>query len=162
MAFQAKDGKRFGSKFRMSRYESAHPAKPGGDGGGERAQAHELEAKPTEEREERLEEEVHPGIHEEVEHEEEQPDHSEIQQVAAEHGPAHTIHITHDHEAGQHHVHSLHPSGYEHHADHSHPMHAHHHAMHAAGMNPEAKGEYPEGHEALGGGGGGEFEPEVE
>lgn len=116
---QAKDGKKFGSKFRMNRYESQHTP----TGPGPRAQAHEINGMP-EEQEEKMEEEVHPGIHD------------EIQQVAAEHGPAHEIHMTHDHEGGVHHVHSVHGDGYEHHADHQSAEHAHTHAAHAAGLNP--------------------------
>ena len=111
---------------RMSAGESPH---------GARAMAGEAEGKPTGEREEQLEEQVAPGIHD------------EIKQMAAEHGPAHTVHIAHDHEAGRHDVHSMHPDGHEHRATHSSAMHAHHHAMHAAGLNPaeekDKEGEYP-------------------
>lgn len=48
--------------------------------------------------------------------------------VAAEHGPAHEVHITHDHAAGMHHVHSMHPDGHEHHSDHGSAEEAHEHA----------------------------------
>ena len=38
--------------------------------------------------------------------------------VAMHHGPATQVTHTHDHEGGMHHVHSMHPDGYEHHSDH--------------------------------------------
>ena len=122
------DGKRHGSKFRMNRYDSAQK-----DGGGERAAAHEETAVPSGEREEQLEEQVAPGIHD------------EIKQIAAEHGPAHEVHIQHDHMGGRHHVHSMHPDGYEHHADHMTAEDAHEHAKHAAGVAGEEDNEANEG-----------------
>lgn len=118
------DGKRHGSKFRMNRYNDAQ-------GDGERAQAHEQEAAPSEEQEERIEEEVAPGIHDEV------------KRVAAEHGPAHEVHIAHNHEMGQHHVTSMHPDGYQHDADHASAEDAHEHGKHAAGV-VEGAGDEPE------------------
>lgn len=66
-----------------------------------------------------------------------EPDHSEIQQIAAEHGPAHSVNMVHDHASGMSHVHSIHADGHEHHADIHHPdhvKHAHKHATHAAGV----------------------------
>lgn len=115
------DGKKsFGSAFRAHRYDREHQEGP-------RAEAHQMGmggAAMPEQKEEALEEQVHPGIHD------------EIQQVAAEHGPAHEIHMQHDHEGGVHHVHSVHHDGYEHHADHPSAEHAHAHAAHAAGVTP--------------------------
>lgn len=134
---ESKDGKKkMMSKFRMGRYDESHG---GGEPKGERATAHEENTMPQQQ-EERMEEQVHPGIHD------------EIQQIAAEHGPAHTVHITHDH-AGQHsHVHSIHADGTEHHAEHDGEMHhinAHHHHGHAAGVPPEHIGQAPEGEEPM-------------
>ena len=128
--FKAKDGKKFGSAFRMRRYDSAHE----GHEPGPRAEAHEI----NEPKEEPTEEMGEPKMGE--------GDHSEIQQIAAEHGPAHEVHITHDHAAGKHHVHSVHEDGHEHHADHPTADHAHMHAAHAAGLKPN-DGEYPMEHE---------------
>lgn len=53
-------------------------------------------------------------------------------EVAASHGPAHEVHITHDHEGGTHHVHSLHADGHEHHSDHGSAGEAHDHAKELA------------------------------
>ena len=117
------------SKFRSNRQEKEH--------GGERSMAHEMGmgGEMPHEQEENMEEEVHPGIHD------------EIKQIAAEHGPAHEVHMTHDHEGGVHHVHSMHPDGYEHHADHQSADEAHMHAAHAAGVEvPEGKEKEPEPH----------------
>jgi hypothetical protein len=122
---ESKDGQRHGNEFRMKRYDAAHEGKEPGP----RAEAKQLQQMPDGTSQDRMEEE---------------PDHGMIQQVAAEHGPAHTIHMTHDHENGMHHVHSVHPDGMEHHADHKSAMHAHHHAMHAAGVNPEGTDHSPE------------------
>jgi len=126
------DGKKsFGSAFRAHRYDREHE--------GPRAEAHQMgvnSAAMPEEQEEALEEQVHPGIHD------------EIQQVAAEHGPAHEIHMQHDHEGGVHHVTTHHPDGYVHEADHPSAEHAHTHAAHAAGLAPpeEPEEEAPEHH----------------
>ena len=57
--------------------------------------------------------------------------------VAQEHGPAHEVHITHN--AGAHHVHSMHPDGHEHHSDHGSVAEAHEHGKQLAsgGEEPE-------------------------
>lgn len=62
-------------------------------------------------------------------------------QVAQEHGPAVEINIQHHHEAGQHHVHSVHPDGHEHHSEHGSAQEAHAHAAQLAG-----EGNTPEGY----------------
>lgn len=150
MAHMTSDGKRKSSKFRQSRYnrEHAEDNKPEKEEG-ERAQANKIEAKPQGNPmmhgmgEEEAEEQVHPGIHD------------EIKQIAEEHGPAHTVNLVHDHEAMKSHVHSIHADGHEHHADHDgeeHVMHAHHHAAHAAGVQmPEEEHEPEEMPEHMGG-----------
>ena len=98
-------------------------------GRGQRAQANKLTAKPSMEREEQLEEKVAPGIHDQVESMEEEGD------EASQHGPAHEIHVMHDHAAGRHHVHSVHSDGFQSHSDHPSAHHAHHHAAKMAGVN---------------------------
>lgn len=65
-------------------------------------------------------------------------------QIAEEHGPAHEVHIQHDHEAGQHHVTSEHPDGHHHESDHEDAKHAHEHAAKLAGV---AGHEEPDGDE---------------
>jgi len=116
------EGKHFNSSFRMKRYDKAHADE------GPRAEAHEI----NQPEEERMEEEVHPGIHDEV------------KQMAAEHGPAQEVHITHDHEGGMHHVHSVHADGMEHHSDHASADEAHMHAAHAAGIQMDGMEEEKE------------------
>lgn len=65
-------------------------------------------------------------------------------QVAQEHGPAVEINIQHHHEAGQHHVHSVHPDGHEHHSEHASAQDAHEHAAQLA-TEPQEPAE-PEGY----------------
>lgn len=161
-----KDGKHKSSKFRANRYDREHESDSEKEPkGGPRAQANRMQAhgegnpeshyaghaaghafggddEGSEMAEEHAEEAIHPGIHDEV------------KQITADHGPAHTVHMTHDHEGMRSHVHSIHADGHEHHADHEgegHHVNAHHHAMHAAGVpaehihggDQEASGNYP-------------------
>jgi hypothetical protein len=60
-------------------------------------------------------------------------------QVAQEHGPAVEINIQHHHEAGQHHVHSVHPDGHEHHSEHGSAQEAHAHAAQLASEPAESE-----------------------
>ena len=149
MAFKTADGKHKSSKFRASRYDREHAEEkePKGESeaaeekenaGGPRSQMNRMEAKkpgnPEEHPmgEEEAEEAINPGIHE------------EIKGVMAQHGPAHTIHMTHDHEGMRSHVHSVHADGHEHHAHHEGEEHvkmAHEHAGHAAGAPMGEQGE---------------------
>jgi hypothetical protein len=170
MAFPTKEGKPKSSRFRANRADREH-AKGSADEKnrtapqmrepGARAQANEEEGKsegnPEQEPqqqspEEGAEEQQLPGIHD------------EIKQVMAEHGPAHTIHMVHDHEGMRSHIHSIHADGHEHHADQEgeqHVMHAHHHAGMAAGVpmpGGEGQGEGQAGQTPSGFGGGGEEE----
>src|ERR1700753_2443377 len=55
------------------------------------------------------------------------------EQVAEAHGPAHEVHMMHDHEGGMHRVHSKHPDGHEHHSEHGSADEAHEHASKLAG-----------------------------
>ena len=63
-------------------------------------------------------------------------------QVAQEHGPAVEVNISHNHEAGQHHVASQHPDGHQHESDHGSVEEAHEHAKKLAGAGEEHE---PEG-----------------
>jgi hypothetical protein len=135
---QTKDGKHKSSKFRAARYDREHAK--------DKPEEKEHEPEPVEHEdhemhmeegggeegaggaEEKGEEMLHPGIHE------------EIKGVAAEHGPAHTVNMVHDPQRMTSHVHSIHADGHEHHADHQgegHVQHAHEHGMHAAGLMPK-------------------------
>jgi hypothetical protein len=146
MAFKTEEGQRKSSKFRANRANREHASdKAKMREPGPRAEANEEEGRsegnPEHDQpggehgagEEQAEEMVHPGIHD------------EIKQVTAEHGPAHTLHMVHDHEGMRSHVHSIHADGHEHHADQEgeqHVMHAHHHAGMAAGVPmPGGEGE---------------------
>jgi len=64
-------------------------------------------------------------------------------EIAQQHGPAHEVHLQHNHEGGQHHVHSLHPDGHEHHSDHASAEEAHEHAkkLASSGGNEEPQEE---------------------
>jgi hypothetical protein len=70
--------------------------------------------------------------------------HMHIKDVVKQHGPAHEIHSTHDHEAGEHHVHSIHGEKH-HHSDHDTHEDAHHHMGLALGVN--AANKEPQDHE---------------
>lgn len=61
----------------------------------------------------------------------------EAKQVVAEHGPAHEVHIKHDHETGHHEVHTVHEDGEEHHSEHGSAEEAHEHAKHLSGDGGE-------------------------
>lgn len=83
---------------------------------------------------------------EKVEGEEHQGDDRDIKDVVAEHGPAHEVHVHHDHEAKTSHVIS-------HHGEHKHEKHfdgeehveeAHDHAHAAAGGEPDEEGDEEE------------------
>ena len=60
--------------------------------------------------------------------------------IAAEHGPAHEIHLQHEHGMGSHHVHSVHEDGHEHHSDHGSAGEAHEHAKKLAGAGEGEEG----------------------
>lgn len=59
--------------------------------------------------------------------------------VAEQHGPAHEVHIQHDHEGGMHHVHSLHPDGHEHQSQHGSAEEAHEHGKKLAAPGGEGR-----------------------
>lgn len=59
--------------------------------------------------------------------------------VAAEHGPATEVNISHEHEMGSHHVRSAHPDGHMHESDHGSAEEAHEHGKKLAGIGAEEK-----------------------
>lgn len=70
-----------------------------------------------------------------------EPDEQDGAQIAQEHGPAHEVHMQHDHEGGQHHVMSMHPDGHQHESMHGSVEEAHEHGKKLAGggMEHESK-----------------------
>jgi len=106
MAFPTQDGKKkFGSGFVAKKYDSFHPkdesmSKPFGQ---------EKEKNP-----------MLDAAKEGQEHEGQSPE-----EVVAEHGPATTVHIRHDHEGNKHHVTSTHADGHVHESDHATAKEAH-------------------------------------
>ena len=129
MAFQAKDGKKFNSKFRMSRYDASK---------GPRSQANQLEGKPAADSK--------------------GPDQSGPSHGAAEGASAGAtqkasdVHITHDHEANHHHVKATgHDGEVMHDQDYPSADEAHKAGAKMAGAaypeTNEDEGNYPEGHE---------------
>jgi hypothetical protein len=71
--------------------------------------------------------------------------------VAEAHGPAHEVHLMHDHEGGRHEVHSVHPDGHTHMSSHHQSAaEAHDHAKKLAGAGGESSMEHgePDGDEA--------------
>lgn len=133
------DGKRTGNRMQMKRYDKAH--------------AEPEKKSETEPKEEHEEPEMKPMGEEQAE---EQPGmHEEIKGIVAQHGPAHQIHMAHDHQNMKSEVHSMHESGHQHRAmqeGEKHKEMAHEHAKIAAGMPPdeekEEQGEYPEEHQS--------------
>jgi|ERR1035437_10110673 hypothetical protein len=139
MAFQSKDGKKFGSAFVARRKDSEHDKADQmsktamGD-----SPAHEAAEKPAFEAGEQE------GQTEKTE-QNEQP-----AQVVAQHGAANTVHIAHDHKANKHHVISTHKDGHVHESEHATAKEAHDAATQLAGgdqagaENPAAAPAAPE------------------
>lgn len=105
-------GKKFGSAFVGKRYDAAGEA-----------------AEPAEEKMKKkapqLKEDIKP-VHEEVEGQEQNENEGQdAASVVAEHGPAHTIITTHDHEGKKHHTTSHHKDGHKHESDHNTAKEAH-------------------------------------
>ena len=101
------------SKFRENRAEKDGASKPEG----KRAEANQLKGV-SPQQEESLEEQIAPGIHQQVQ------------------SKARELHITHDHASGRHHVHVVNEDGTETHSDHASPEEAHMQAANAAGVMP--------------------------
>jgi hypothetical protein len=128
--------KEYQSKFRKKRAEDAGsesesaPSAPKAESKpkaepGPRAQANDLNAKPSEGQDEQLESQTAPDM-------------------GMGGAQAREIHITHDHAAGRHHVHTVNDDGTEMHSDHATPEEAHMAGAAAGGVNPD--GNYPEKH----------------
>ena len=96
--FSSKDGKKFGSAFVAKRRDSEHDKMAQDIMGGDK---HEAAETPEFEKGEQE------GMNEAPE------------QVAKEHGPATTIHVSHDHKKNKHHVVSTHADGHVHTSDHA-------------------------------------------
>ena len=117
---------KFQSKFRQNRAD-ANKSDDAGKAKGARSQASaEGLGKMSEGQEEKLEEQVAPGIHD---------------KVAAK---ARELHLTHDDGAGRHHVHAVNSDGTENHTDHASREEAHLQAATAAGVNYPMNRENPE------------------
>ena len=121
MAFQASDGQSFTNRPPMRQHEKSMMAKKSMAGGAGDPLQQPAQGEPDGD---------------------EQPE-----QVAAEHGPATEIHVEHNHEAGQHHVQSMHPDGHEHHSDHGSVDEAHEHAKKLAGGGMNEEHQEPDGDE---------------
>ena len=122
MAFQAKDGKKFTNRPPMMAHERSMARKSEAGGVGTQ------EMDPLQQ----------PGDEQGSE---------DPSQVSQEHGPAVEVNVMHDHESGQHHVHSMHPDGHEHTSQHGSAEEAHEHAKKLAGggmSHEEPDGDEPE------------------
>ena len=136
MAFPTKSGKSFGSAYVAKRKDSEHD-KMANDVMGQTGQkpamspAHEAAETPEFERGEQE------GAKEQNPEQNEQPS-----QVVAQHGPANTVHVAHDHKAGKHHVTSTHADGHVHTSDHATSAEAHKASSELAGGD-QAQAENP-------------------
>jgi hypothetical protein len=110
--FTAKSGKKFGSAFVGKRQDMEHDKMSKEPMSG--SPAHEAAETPEFERGEQE------GTKEGQEGMNEAPE-----QVAQEHGSATTVHVSHDHKSGKHHVVSTHPDGHVHTSDHASAGEAH-------------------------------------
>ena len=122
--FTTKSGQKFGSAFVGKKKDAMGSANKEPMGG---SPEHEAAEKPQFEAGEKE------GAQEGQEGMQEAPE-----QVAKEHGPATTVHISHDHKSGKHHVVSTHPDGHVHTSDHASAGEAH-----AAAGKLSASGEPP-------------------
>ena len=133
--YKAKDGKRFGSIFAGHKYDENHTE----DGVHEVGKEPEHEAKETPEFESGEQE---GKVEKEAEGEPEEKENEE-HPVVKEHGPAHKVVVSHDHEGKRHTVTSHHKDGHVHTAVHELPEEAHHEGKRLAGLHeaPEMGGE---------------------
>ena len=125
--FTTKSGQKFGSAFVGKKKDAMGSANKGmGD-----TPAHEAAETPEFEKGEQE------GAKEGQEGMQEAPE-----QIVKEHGPATTVHISHDHKSGKHHVVSTHPDGHVHTSDHATAGEAHAAAGKLSGADqPPAEGE---------------------
>jgi len=129
MAFQSSDGQKFTNRPPMRQHEKSMMAKKSMAGGAGIAERTDPLEQPA-------------GESDGGEHTPE-----EAAQTVEEHGPASEVHMTHDHEAGMHHVQTMHPDGHEHHSDHGSMEEAHEHAKHLSQPAGEEQHEEPDGDE---------------
>jgi hypothetical protein len=115
MAFETKDKQRkFGSAYRAKKYDEMHTSPEH-----EQKETPEFEAGEQEGKKETGEQ--HP--------------------VVAAHGPAHSVHIKHDHTANKHHVHSTHEDGHENMSEHQSAEEAHEEGGRLANVSLKQDGE---------------------
>lgn len=119
--YTAKSGKKFGNIFQGRKHDEVH-------------------AEPTDKHEAEETSEFEAGEQEGAKENEEDSQHP----VVAEHGPAHTVHIKHDHAAGKHHVHSSHEDGHENMSEHGSAEEAHAEGTKLANVVSKKKEEKPE------------------
>lgn len=125
--YQAKDGKKFGSKFAGRKYDSVH-------GGEETKEKQEPEEKTSFEGAEEKS-----GVEGKELHEDDQK--GEMHPVVAEHGKAHKVHIHHDHLRNKHHVTTLHEDGHVNESDHNTAHEAHQEGQQLAGAAQPEEGQ---------------------
>jgi hypothetical protein len=131
-------GKKFGSAFAGKRYDEAH-SEDGLHKLGQEAPEHEEKETPEFEAGEHEGAEEHEG----KEHEGEENTQEE-EQVAAEHGPAHKVVISHDEQSGRHVVQSHHKDGHSHSRVHANAAHAHKAGKALAGVPADGQPEEKE------------------
>lgn len=120
-------GKKFGSAFAGRRYDEAHNE----DG------LHELGKEESPEHEAKETPEFEAGEQEGKQEQHEEAPEGETHPVAAEHGPAHKVVISHDESTNQHNVVSHHKDGHMHKSSHDAAHKAHHEAKRLANVKDE-------------------------
>ena len=117
MAYTSTSGKKFGSAFAGRKKDEMDSQKEGGEPknnpfGSPKSVASKVPAMPKLGA-------IKPAAGEAKEAQTAEPEEKSPEAVVAKHGPATSVHITHDHTAGKHHVTSTHPDGHVHESDHA-------------------------------------------
>ena len=124
--FPSKDGKKYGSAYVAKKRDAMHGM---GEAVMHDTDKHEAAETPEFERGEQ-------------EGQKEAPEQNENpSQVVAEHGPANTVHVAHDHKAKKHHVVSTHADGHVHESNHGSAKEAHDHAAQLAAAETQPEGQ---------------------
>jgi len=137
--YKAKDGKKFGSGFAGKRYDENHSSDGMHKMGGEEKESPDVseetkEPRTQNEQETPEEDNAESRTDENGENKDSDADgQGEAEQVVAEHGPAHHVHISH-HEGGKSHVMSHHSTGFTHISEHESPEEAHETGRKLAGV----------------------------
>jgi hypothetical protein len=119
--FQSKDGKKFGSAFVAKRRDKEHEQSMGVD---QPTKGTEPKEEPrTDMNGEALMSKANANAPDN--NVKASPEGVDAGQVAAEHGPANTVHVAHDHKANKHHVTSTHSDGHVHTSEHGSSKEAH-------------------------------------